>query len=102
MPQTFKDPLPLADDFIRPADQIAINAILDKVFATANDAGFDDRTIATALVRSAIDRLTKSDPAIMYDWTMAHKRLLDEEHDRWLNKPKLLIKSRDLRADHVR
>lgn len=102
MPQTFKDPMPLADDFIEPQDQIAIDAILDKVLATAGAAGFDDRKIATALVRTAIDRLTQSDPAIMYDWTMAHKRLLKEEHERWLDKPRLLIKPRDLRADRVR
>lgn len=102
MAHTFKDPLPLADDFTDPEDQAAIKAILDSAVAAARDTGFEDRKIASVLVRSAIDQLTKSDPAIMYDWTMAHARLFEEEHERWLEKPKLLIKSRDLRADHVR
>ena len=102
MTEMYKDPLPRADDFIGGEDQAAIDAILDGVITTARKAGFDDRKIASALVHSAIDRLAISEPAIMYDWTMAHKRLLEDEHERWLDKPRLLIKSRDLRADHVR
>lgn len=101
MTYTFKDCLPLAEDFISADEQTALDTMLEDFIKSARQAGFKDMAVASSLIQSAVSRLAAADPAIMYDWSMAHMRLLQEEHTRWRAKPKRLIKPRDLRADHI-
>lgn len=95
MVDAVKEFLPNTEDFIA-ADQYAeLHPIIQKLIRESKDKGFKDAVIASALVQAAIDHLDANDPAMIYDWSMAHMKRLQEEHVKWFDRPKKLVPRRN-------
>lgn len=97
MVDAVKEFLPNTEDFIASDQYAELRSLLANFLGSAKAEGFKDAVIASALVQSAVDHMAEHDPGYVYDWSMAHMKLLQDEHVKWLDLPKKRIIPRGAR-----